>query len=80
MVAGHCFLLVEKDTGATVAIIAQASVVAATIARTSATVGQGAGRVTSRSFKHIILPPTYIGGVDSMVKTALAIGRGVDDT
>ena len=25
-------------------------------------------------------PPTFIGGGDSMVKIALAIGRGVDDT
>ena len=25
-------------------------------------------------------PPTYMGGGDSMVKTALAIRRGVDDT
>ena len=25
-------------------------------------------------------PPTYMGGGDSMVRTALAIGRGVDDT
>ena len=41
MVASHCFQLVRKDTGAIVAIIAQASAVAATIARTSATVGQG---------------------------------------
>ena len=41
MVAGHCFRLVEKDTGVVVAIIAQASAVDATIAQTSATVGQG---------------------------------------
>ena len=41
MVAGHCFRLFRKDTGAVVAIIAQASAVAATIAWTSATVGQG---------------------------------------
>ena len=54
MVAGHCFLLVGKDTGAAVAIIAQASAMATTIAWTSAMVGQG-GRVTSRGFKHIIL-------------------------
>ena len=32
MVAGHCFRLVENDIGAAVAIIAQASVVVATIA------------------------------------------------
>ena len=43
MVAGHCFLLVGKDTGAAVAIITQASAVATTIAWTSATVGQGGG-------------------------------------
>ena len=41
MVAGHCFGLVEKDKGAAVAIIAQASAVATTFAWTSATVGQG---------------------------------------
>ena len=39
MVAGRCFQLVGKDTGAVVAIIAQASAMATTIARTSATVG-----------------------------------------
>ena len=51
---------------------------AATIARTSATVGQG-GTSNLQGFQahH---PPTYIGGGDSMVKIALAIGRGVDDT
>ena len=41
MVADHCFRLVGKDTGAVVAIIAQASAVVATIAWTSAMVGQG---------------------------------------
>ena len=41
MVAGRCFRLVGKDTSVVVAIIAQASAVATTIARTSATVGQG---------------------------------------
>ena len=41
MVEGRCFRLVGRDTGVVVAIIAQASMVAATIARTSATVGQG---------------------------------------
>ena len=39
MVVGHCFRLIGKDTGVAVAIIAQASTVAATITRTSATVG-----------------------------------------
>ena len=39
MVAGHCFRLVGKDTSAAVAIITQASVVAATNAQTSATMG-----------------------------------------
>ena len=41
MAVGHCFRLVGKDMGAAVAIIAQARSMAATIARTSATVGQG---------------------------------------
>ena len=41
MVAGHCFRLVEKDTSAVVTIIAQASSVATTIPRTTATVGSG---------------------------------------
>ena len=51
---------------------------AATIARTSATVGQG-GTSNLQGFRahH---PPIYMGGGDSMVKTSLAIGRGVDDT
>ena len=54
------------------------SAVAATIARISATVGQG-GTSNLQGFQahH---PSTYMGGVDSMVRTALAIGRGVDDT
>ena len=78
MVAGHCFRLVGKDTGAVIDIIAQATVVAATIARTSATMGQG-GTSNLQGFQahH---PLTYMGGGDSMVRTALAIGRGVDDT
>ena len=61
-----------------VAIIAQASVVADTIARTSTTVGQG-GTSNLQGFQahH---PPTYMEGGDSMVRTALSIGRGVDDT
>ena len=48
MVAGYCFQLVEKDTGAVVAIIAQVRAVAATIVRTSATVGQGGLRKPPR--------------------------------
>ena len=73
MVAGHCFRLVGKNTGAVVSIIAQASVMAATIARTSATVGKG-GTSNLWGFQahH---PLTYMGGGDSMVRTALAIGR-----
>ena len=73
MVACHCFRLVGKDTGATVAIIAQASAVAAAITRTSATVGQG-GTSNLQGFQahH---PLTYMGGEDLMVRTALAIGR-----
>ena len=62
MAAGHCFLFVGKDTGTAVAIIAQASAMTATIARTSATVGQG-GRVTFRGFRHIILQHTWEEGV-----------------
>ena len=51
---------------------------AAANARTSATVGQG-GTSNLQGFQahH---PPTYMGGGDSMVRIALAIGRGVDDT
>ena len=51
---------------------------AATLARTSATVGQG-GTSNLQGFQahH---PLAYMGGGDSMVRTALAIGRGVDDT
>ena len=60
MVEGHCFQLVGKDIGAAVAIIIQASAVAATIARTSATMGQG-GMSNFQGFQahH---PPTYMGG------------------
>ena len=78
MVASHCLRLVGKDTGVVVTIIAQASAMAATIARTSATVGQG-GTSNLQGFQahH---PLTYMGGGDSMVRTALVIGRGVDDT
>ena len=59
--------------------------VVATIAKTSATMGQrgggGGGGVTSnlQGFQahH---PPTYMGEGDSMVRTTLAIRRGVYDT
>ena len=78
MVAGRCFQLVENDTGSIVAIIAQASEVAATIARTSATVGQG-GMSNLQGFQ-VHHPSTYMGEGDSMVRTALAIGRKVDET
>ena len=78
MVAGHCFRLVGNDTGTTVTIIAQARAVAATIARTSVTVGQG-GTSNLQGFQahH---PLTYMGGGDSMVGTSLAIEREVEDT
>ena len=51
---------------------------ATTIARTSATVGQG-GKSNLQGFQahH---PPTYMRGGDSMVGTSLAIEREVDDT
>ena len=54
-----------------------ASAVAATTTRTSATVGQG-GTSNLQGFQahH---PPTYMGGGDSMVRTALAIEREVED-
>ena len=63
--------------GAAVSINVQASVVAATTTRTSATVGQG-GTSNLQGFQahH---PPTYMGGGDSMVRIALAIGREVED-
>ena len=78
MMVDHCFRLVGKDTGATVAIIAQVSAVVATVTRTSATVGQrGTSNLQGFQAHH---PPTYMGGGDSMVRTALAIRRGVDDT
>ena len=50
---------------------------AATFARTSATKGQG-GTSNLQGFQahH---PPTYMGGGDSMVRTALAIEREVND-
>ena len=64
--------------GVTVSIIALMSIVVATIARTSATVGQGGTSNLQRFQAHH--PPTYMGGGDSMVRTALAIEREVDDT
>ena len=67
-----------KAIGALVAIIVQASVVAATIARTSEMVGQG-GMSNLQGFQ-AHNPPTYMGGGDSMVKTTLAIQREVNDT
>ena len=50
----------------------------ATIAQIGATVSQG-GTSNLHGFQahH---PPTYMGGGDSMIRTALAIGKGVDDT
>ena len=66
----------REAIGAVVDIIVQASVVAATIAQTSAMVGQG-GTSNLRGFHH---PPTYMGGGDSIIKTALAIEREIDDT
>ena len=51
---------------------------AATITRAGATVGQGGTTNLQRFQAH--QPPTYMGGGDSMVKTALAIEREVDDT
>ena len=50
----------------------------ATIAWNSATMGQG-GTSNLQGFQaqH---PPTYMGGGDLMVRTTLAIGRGVDNT
>ena len=78
MVASRCFRLVRKDIGAVVAIIVQASAVAATIAQTSATVGQG-GTSNLQGFQSHH-SPMYMGGGDSMVKTTLAIRKGVDDT
>ena len=52
--------------------------VATTIARTSVTVDQrGTSNLQGFQAHH---PSTYMGGGDSMVKTALAIGKEVDDT
>ena len=78
MVAGHCFRLVGKDTGVVVAIIAQASTVVATIARTSATVGQGETSNLQGFQAHH--PLTYMGRGNSIVRTSLAIEREVEDT
>ena len=51
---------------------------AATIAQTSAMVGQG--RTSNLQGFQAHHPPTYMGGGDSMVRTTLAIGRGIYDT
>ena len=51
---------------------------AATIAQTSVTVGQGGTSNLQRFQVHH--PPTYMGGGDSMVRKAFAIEREVDDT
>ena len=77
MVADHCFRLVGKDTGAAVTIIMQASAVAATTAQTSATMGQGGTSKLQGFQAHY--PQTFMGRGDSMVKTALAIEREVED-
>ena len=74
MVADHCFRLVGKDTGAAVAIIMQASAVAAT---TVQTMGQGGTSKLQGFQAHY--PQTFMGRGDSMVKTALAIEREVED-
>ena len=63
---------------AATAIIARASVVVATLARTSATEGQG-GTSNLQGFQ-VHHPPPYMRGGDSMVRTTLAIEREVDDT
>ena len=55
-----------------------ASAVADAITRTSATVGQG--RTSNLQGFQAYHPPTYMGGGDSMVRTALSIGKGVNDT
>ena len=51
----------------TIAIIVQASVVATTIAWTSATVDQG--ETSNLQGFQALHPPTYMGGGDSMVRT-----------
>ena len=70
----HAFI---EAIGATVAIIVQASAVAGTTARTSATMGQG-GMSNLQGFQahH---PSTYMGGGDSMVRTTFAIEKEVED-
>ena len=55
----------------------QASAVDATIARTSATVGQGGTNNLQGFQAHH--SPTYVGGGDSMVRTILAIEREVEN-
>ena len=67
-----------KAMGTAIAIIAQESDVAATIAWTSATVGKGGTSNLQKFQAHH--PPTYMGGGDSMVRITLAIEREVDDT
>ena len=67
-----------KVVGAAVTILAQASAVAATIAWTSATVGQGGTSNLHRFQAHH--PLTFMGGGDLMVRTTLEIEREVDDT
>ena len=53
-----------------------ASTVAATTARTSATMGQG-GTSNLQGFHH---PLTYMGGGELMIRATLAIEREIDDT
>ena len=67
-----------ETMGTAVAIIVQTSAVAATIVRTSATVGQGGTSNLQRYQAHH--PLTYMGGGDSMIRTTLAIEREMDDT
>ena len=63
--------------GAAFAIIVQASAVATTTTRTSATVGkEGTSNLQGFQAHH---PPTYIGGEDSMVRITLSIEREVED-
>ena len=70
----HAFI---EAISTAVAIIVQASAVTATTARTSATVGQGVTSNLQGFQAHH--PPTYMGGGDSMVRTALAIKREVEN-
>ena len=70
----HAFI---EAIGTAVAIIVQGSTVAATTARTSATMGQG--RTSNLHGFQAHHPPIYMGGGYSMVKTALAIKREIDD-